>query len=622
MAQMTYTRTMTGSPGVFVNEVDASQIPPPSGQARTTKLYSLLGVAQRGTPNDPLLVRSPREFIDNFGDPIDEAGYAALRSLNFASPVMFTRITNGKEEARHVEIPGYSTAGQGSSNAIDEALIAEIITPGTYFADEIKLYIENSVTDTKVLNYTYQLIVANAGTGYVAGEQLIVPVAGPDGSTIEVVVEVLGVEEDTYSIASAEIISPTEGTGSIEAIGVPATSGSLAGTGASFNITSIAGESVNYSSFRMIIERDAAFAVELINGWFTTNPEGGTRRDAATRNRVVDLIYIGGLTINDFVFALGADDSGNPTGIIPNTGEQGVNFTTGNNGSELINDNFSIAIELLADPDQYDYDVIAAPPYAGTYDTTGAPNISSKLINLANDRKDVVALIDPPRGYGVQEAIEYFGSLGVDSSYVATYFPHVYLREQGVLELYSPSVVMILGMANQYASWDLWSAPAGRPRMVLDMVIRQEFKITVADRDLLYDNGINPIVNYKNLGMTALGQKNTYSRNSAINRLGVRFLLNYLKKAIESISANYLFSPIIDKTFELWTDEIASVCGPIKRRGGMYDFLITMDETTVTSAMVNNNMMPGLVQVKPTRSAEYIPIDIVVRNRDDEFSMT
>ena len=106
---------------------------------------------------------------------------------------------------------------------------------------------------------------------------------------------------------------------------------------------------------------------------------------------------------------------------------------------------------------------------------------------------------------------------------------------------------------------------------------------------------------------------------SAVDRLNVRFLVNYVKKIAEFKSANYLFMNIDDTTFESWIQDMGKELDNIKQRGGIYDYQLKMDWTTVTTEMLNNNTMPGVIQIKPTKTAEFIPIDVVIRNKDDQF---
>lgn len=174
-------------------------------------------------------------------------------------------------------------------------------------------------------------------------------------------------------------------------------------------------------------------------------------------------------------------------------------------------------------------------------------------------------------------------------------------------------------MAAEYASYDPWTAPAGVPRFVLSVFSELERSLDQDDRDILYSANVNPLCNYKNLGLTALGQKTLQRTSSAVDRLNVRFLINYIKKMAEFKSVNYLFMNIDDNTFGSWIQDISKDLDNVKNRGGIYDYRVKMDWETVSSEMLNNNIMPGVIQVKPTKTAEFIPIDVVIRNRDDEF---
>ena len=95
--------------------------------------------------------------------------------------------------------------------------------------------------------------------------------------------------------------------------------------------------------------------------------------------------------------------------------------------------------------------------------------------------------------------------------------------------------------------------------------------------------------------------------------------MNYIKVNVEIISASYIFSTIDQQTMDSWVLEVGKFLDSIKNQRGIYDYRVNMSWNTVTPENLNNNVMPGVIQIKPTRVAEYIPIDIVILNRDDEF---
>jgi len=345
---------------------------------------------------------------------------------------------------------------------------------------------------------------------------------------------------------------------------------------------------------------------ELVNGNYTI----------VKANATSEYPYIIDESDTDFVFTLGTDTTLKSLTAVTNQA-----LTVGDNGTELTNEQITNSINVFNDAENIDLDVIAAP---GMYSAAAL----TALITCATDRKDTLAILDPPQGLTPEEVVQFanglnvqYGMSKIDSTYAAMWYPwgKVYNEYTSAYEWMPPSVGIIAGMGLEYQTYDVWTAPAGIPRMQVNVYSEMERVLSKKDRDILYPEHINPICNYKGLGMTAFGQKTMQRALTATDRINVRFLVNYVKKVADYSTALFLFSNIDENTFSSWTQVIDKELANIKNRGGMYDYKITMDWTTVTDECLNNNIMPGVIQIKPTKSAEFIPIDVVIRNRSDEF---
>lgn len=328
--------------------------------------------------------------------------------------------------------------------------------------------------------------------------------------------------------------------------------------------------------------------------------------------------YIIDDTKTEFTFTFGTGT----TAIASVTPVSNSVFTTGNNGTELSDAEKRHFIDLFDDSENIDLDIMACP---GWYDGVSV----ARMVTVASHREDIVAIIDTPLGLTAQEAADFVNGLNedytigkIDSTYAAVYHPwgSIYNEYTGVKEWAPPSVGVLPAMAKEYSVYDNWVAPAGIPRLTITIFSEMELVLDRDMRDILYAQGnINPICNYKQRGLTAFGQKTMQRSLTATNRLNVRFLVNYIKKLTDYATTAYLFSEINENTFDSWTQAIDQRLANIKDRGGLYDYKITMDWTTVTDEMLNNNIMPGIIQIKPTKTAEFIPIDVVIRNRSDAF---
>ena len=404
-----------------------------------------------------------------------------------------------------------------------------------------------------------------------------------------------GVDAEDTAIANALVITPQyKGTLYSDAITVAVTN---LGSGGS-----------NADRFNIIINKGTDDdAVELVNQNFTIDP---TKASA-------DYPYIVGDESTDFRFSLGSTT----TVAKITTTTTPITLSAGDNGLTLTDDNVRSFIDLLDDAENIDLDIIAAP------DLLSAAG-QLRLITVAESRKDCFAVLDTPQGLSPDEAAEYVNGTSqthpiqkLDTSYAGIYYPwgRVYNTYSGAYEWVPASVGVLPAMATEYQTYDNWKAPAGSPRFLITVFSELERTLKRPERDTLYENHINPLCDYKQRGLTALGQKTLQRKLSSLDRINVRFLINYIKRMADYSTVGYLFMDINDNTFEMWIKEIKSYLEPIRQRGGLYDFKVTMDWTTVTPEYLNNNIMPGIIQVKPTKVAEYIPIDVVIKNRSDDF---
>ena len=84
---------------------------------------------------------------------------------------------------------------------------------------------------------------------------------------------------------------------------------------------------------------------------------------------------------------------------------------------------------------------------------------------------------------------------------------------------------------------------------------------TVEDIDTLYNNSIpvNPIKYIDNIGYAVWGQKTTATQMLYMDRINIARLVKYIYKEVNTISHQYLFEPISDKTFSGWKLRVASL---------------------------------------------------------------
>lgn len=618
------------SPGVYVREVDKSWYESPKTRSISV---TILGPAKKGPLDTPTDVETIKDFETQFGKPLYNAGLCAVMCLNIASSVKFVRLASDDRSKRAVSLKGLS---QPLTDVTDVMTIANA-QDGT--VDETTWTIEVAYRDNDM--YALDFILKQGDTTRLdttSNESALDPRSATFEADLAALLanKIADVPAMTVTVASGMAVgedfsSLKEGiytftAGSAESKRTAAIAGVLQiEQDDALNISYDEFGTVDDKAWEAVVSNSNATDFDLTiiqNGttvFTTVGSEEGQMSLDETSPRYIDL-----RTVPNFTITNNLDEGVNN---IPN---QTAEFSSGNNGwvenvtgiaspSDPDNDPILEGLKSISDRETVTTEVITAPDIYGI-------DYQKALVNVADIRKDVLILLDPSRVETATHMPTTFAS--INSSYAATYFPWVvvYNSYDNANQAVPPSVALLPAMMREYLTYPRWASPAGQPRMSLTEVISYKQILTQEARDVLYTGGVNPLCNYKNLGNTAMGQKtllrpNAQGLESSLNRINVRLLINYIKVNVELISASYIFTTIDQVTMDSWIMDVTKFLDSIKNQRGLYDYRILMNWNTVTTEMLNNNIMPGIIEVKPTRVAEYIPIDVVILNRDDDFTV-
>lgn len=267
---------------------------------------------------------------------------------------------------------------------------------------------------------------------------------------------------------------------------------------------------------------------------------------------------------------------------------------------------YTTAIGLLQNKDQYDFKTIYAPGLTGQ-------NASSKvgdLLSLAQTRGTCIAVVDMV-SYGQNVSTVVQQANGFDSSYGATYWPWVQMRSRETGKLFFCPASTIVPAVYEYSDKISaeWFAPAGLTRGGLTTVIQPERRLTVAQRDTLYAGNINPIAIFPGQGTVIYGQKTLQRKPSALDRVNVRRLLISLKRYIGNIAETLLFEQNTQTTRNNFLNQVNPYLQYVQQKQGLYAFRVIMDDTNNTADVIDRNQLVGQIYLQPTKTAEYILID-------------
>jgi len=255
---------------------------------------------------------------------------------------------------------------------------------------------------------------------------------------------------------------------------------------------------------------------------------------------------------------------------------------------------------------------------------------ANKLIQLAEGRKDCVAVVSPNRGSVVNvtdsatqlsNVLSFFAPL-TSSSYVVfdSGFQYVYDRFNKKF-VYMPCSADVAGcMVRTDRDFFPWFSPAGNTRGGLNFAVKLAFNPGQDARDQLYANRINPITSRPGDGIVLFGDKTGLSFESAFDRINVRRLFITIEKAIENAAKSVLFELNDAGTRSNFINIVEPFLRDVQAKRGITDFLLICDETNNTPDVIDRNEFLADVFVKPARSINFIGLTFVATRTGVSFS--
>lgn len=581
------------SPGVYVSEMDYSEYV----QSASTCILGMVGGARRGPIGVPTLVTNQAQMIEIFGKPSDEdyGVYSALASLTNASQLYYVRVapeeivaTAGDSFADPFSFQAIS--GGADFNGITIAvsnLIAETfdvtVTP-LEGAPETYTGMTLGTIGTNI-NGTSKYVVVNVhalGTGTLA-EKTFTLAGGQGGLDRAMTGQLTVVVDGVETLVDSKLLFTSKNpdstlTGCKVSISKPDANGY-------FDVAIVDGTTVleSWVDVQAVSELEDRYVENFIN----------------TKSKRVECV----------VSEIGEIREGKLT------------FVGGQDGlADISNSDVINGLEAFADVDGLDVDVLSAP---GRTDR----EVITAGLSVCEGRGDSLFVADPPFALGVQEVIawsnaegEFEGGVAFDSSYGALYWPWVKVADSYTKSnKWMPPSGYVLGQfASNDAQGSPWLAPAGLTRGLLTKPIGIEVSANPAERDALYGNRniVNPLVNFMRSGIAIWGQKTMQRKPSALDRINVRRLMNYLKKVIGVSTKYFVFEQNDEVSWDRWVDMVEPVLRDIKYRGGVYDYQI---EVLPTETDIENNRMPVTVRIRPTKTTEFIPLTFMVMPNTASF---
>ena len=270
------------------------------------------------------------------------------------------------------------------------------------------------------------------------------------------------------------------------------------------------------------------------------------------------------------------------------------------------------AIWTFKNPESTNVNVFATPGI-DTFDNT---NLVEETIEMVEqDRADSIYIVTTPDTDASGDVLlpeDVADQLNgqFDSNYTCTYWPWVQINDvENNVYIYLPptrDVVRNIALTDNISF--PWFAVAGVQRGDVDAV-KARVKLTLSERDTLYENRINPISTFASEGIKIWGNKTLQVKESALDRINVRRLLLQARKLISAVAIRLLFEQNDDIVRNQFLSLVNPILDNIRSERGLTDFRVVLD---VTPESIDRNELCGRIFLKPTRSLEFICVEFNV----------
>ena len=561
------------SPGVLSIETDTSFV----SKKPVTVGAAIIGPTVKGPVEVPTIVTSWSDYVNIFGTTFQSGSVTSPQTYTyFTSITAYNYFVNGGQSlvvARVVSQSSAWTAATSSfiptgSGAIGTSpFVLQTISKGTIMNSSGSETTNNVLVSGSADNFRWQIANANSGSGtfdlYIR--------RGDDNNLSPVVLE-------AFTGLTLDPFSPNY-------------------------ISKVIGDTIaNYSSVNNQIQYSGSYPNR--SSYVTVKQVNYTTPNFFNSNGVTSsALFPTYIPVN----ASGA--FGSATDVFKGGAAFYNNITTATNTQGLDDGSYTNMINLLANKDDYQFNILVTP---GLIDSLNAASTNLIITNTQN-RGDNIYVLDPvPYGSNVSTVTSQ--ALTKNTSYAAEYWPWVQVIDPSSGQLvWVPASTVIAGVyAYNDSVSEPWFAPAGINRGGLSTVVRAEQKLSQGNRDTLYAGKVNPIATFPGTGIVVYGQKTLQSRASALDRVNVRRLLIALKSYIGQVANNLVFEQNTIATRNQFLSQVNPYLTSVQQRQGLYAYKVIMDDSNNTPDVIDRNQLVGQIYLQPTKTAEFIYLNFNV----------
>ena len=631
------------SPGVAVTEKDFTSIIP----SVATSAGAFAGAFEWGPVLDPVRLSSENELVRRFGKPADANAQSFFTAANFLSYSNNLLVCRGDATAARNAVA--TQTGGVTSIAVTAGGTSYTTAPTVTVSAPTNGGVTATATATITSGAVTSIAIVTAGTGYSATPTITFSGGGGSGATATVAYTVAGVKinnENTYTTTYAN------GAGVVGefAAKYPGALG---------------------NSLLVSMADAATFAAWTYKAEFDSAP--GDSSSAAAVGGSADELHIividedglwtgiQGAILEKFSFVSKASDAKKADGsnnyykdVLNNTSEYvwwmdhpavGTNWGTSSSAKAFVALSSAItkslsggvdSLTLTAGEQQTAYAIYADD---ATYDIAlimmgKATTATTQYVidNVAEVRLDCIVFASPQdtttaevivgSGSGATTAINLYRDGLSSTSYAVldSGYKYQYDRYNDMYRWIPLNGDVAGTCARTDYTNDPWFSPGGLNRGQIKNVVKLAHNPSKTDRDVLYKNGVNPVVTFPGQGTVLFGDKTLLAKPSAFDRINVRRLFIVLEKSIATAARFQLFEFNDGFTRAQFKNLVEPFLRDVQGRRGITDFVVKCDETNNPGSVIDANEFVADIFVKPNRSINYITLNFVAARSSINFT--
>ena len=281
------------------------------------------------------------------------------------------------------------------------------------------------------------------------------------------------------------------------------------------------------------------------------------------------------------------------------------------------------ALELYRDRQKCNFDIIFNVEAIETFQSRQKyAAMQNRIASIAIDRGIDIGFIQvtskaAKTGYKALSEGKLFSF--ANGSYVAAQAGYDRYYDQYTSNwIYLPkSVALAVAHARCWRAGTPWVAPAGVTNGSIEYSNGQLLKLSDPEIGQLYNAHINCSRTCAGYGELIYGQKTMLKKTSALNRINVRGLVNYIEKHLESLLQPFLFQNSTSTTRSTMLSTVDSFLSGIMANQG-----ITAKSVVVKPDPKDSHLVYVNISIRPAEAIEFIQVTTTINRAETSITTT